>query len=126
MHPKRSEFIFEKFQPKNIISHENYLPKNIGWRSTYIILVSASLGVPEQTTIKQRPMKYSSFLWFDDESYLSLCALRSILPIFTDIAVASGNIPSFHTIFKLIKRACYVKICWKTIPNFRPLVSDTL
>ena len=42
MHPKISEFIFEKFQPKNIIFHKNYLPKNIRWRSPYIILVSAS------------------------------------------------------------------------------------
>ena len=66
------------------------------------------------------------FLWFDHESCLSLCALVSILPIFTEIAVASGTIPSFHKIFKLIKRACFVKICRKTIPNFRPLVSNTL
>ena len=80
----------------------------------------------EQTTIKQRPMKYSVFLWFDHESYSSLCALDLIIPIFTETADASGTIPSFHKIFKPIKRACFVKICWKTIPNFRPLVSDTL
>ena len=49
MHPKISAFIFEKFQPKNIISHENYLPKNIGWRSRYIVFVSASPGNQDNT-----------------------------------------------------------------------------
>ena len=33
---------------QNIIFHENYLPKNIGWRSPYIILVSAPPGIRDK------------------------------------------------------------------------------